>query len=86
MPVGPRTVNDVSCATWSNDEGNFSWQAQFFVMLDNNFCYFPHCTKRFIVVQGGTGSTELRVYFLWNSTLKCWSNTWWYLVIRNSIL
>ena len=44
MPVGPRTVNDVSCATWSNDEGIFSWQAQFFVMLDNNFCYFPHCT------------------------------------------
>ena len=64
MPVAPRIVNDVSYLTRINEYGNFSWQAQYLVMLDNDFCCFAHCKGRFIIVQSSTGSTELHFVVL----------------------
>ena len=43
MTVAPRIANDVPYVTRINDEGNFSWQAQYLVILDNDFCFFAHC-------------------------------------------
>ena len=43
MPVAPRIVNDVSYVTRINDEGNFSWQAQYLVMLEGDDCCSAHC-------------------------------------------
>ena len=40
-PVAP------SDRTRINDECDFSWQAQYLVMLDNNTCCSAHCEKRF---------------------------------------
>ena len=46
-PVAPRIVKSVSDRTRINDECDFSWQAQYLVMLDNNTCCSAHCEKRF---------------------------------------
>ena len=42
-PVAPRIVNDVSYVTRINDEGDFSWQAQYLVRLEDDFCCSAHC-------------------------------------------
>ena len=47
-PVAPRIVNSVSYVTRINDEGDFSWQAQYLVSLDNDTCCSAHCKCRFI--------------------------------------
>ena len=41
--VTPRSVNNVSCVKRINDEIHFSWQAQYFVTLDNDTCCSAHC-------------------------------------------
>ena len=41
-PVAPPIVNSVSYLTRINDEGDFSCQAQYLVMLDNVFCCSAH--------------------------------------------
>ena len=42
-PLAPPIVNSVSYLTRINDEFDFSWQAQYFVMLDNDFGRSAHC-------------------------------------------
>ena len=42
-PVAPGIVNNVSCVTRINHEGDFSWQAQYLVSLDNDTCCSAHC-------------------------------------------
>ena len=42
-PVALRIVNDVSNVTKINDEGGFSWQAQYLVRLDNDTRCSAHC-------------------------------------------
>ena len=42
-PVPPRIVNSVSYVRKINDDGDFSWQAQYLVSLDNDTCCFAHC-------------------------------------------
>ena len=42
-PVAPRIVSSVSYLTRINDGGDFSWQAQYLVLLDNDFCCSAHC-------------------------------------------
>ena len=37
--VAPRIVNDVSYVTRINDEGDFSWQAQYLVKLRRRFSW-----------------------------------------------
>ena len=41
--VAPRVVNDVSYVTRINDEGDFSWQAQYLLRLDNDTRCSAHC-------------------------------------------
>ena len=41
-PVAPRIVTSVSYLTRINDECDFSWQAQYLVMLDH-ICCSAHC-------------------------------------------
>ena len=36
--VAPRIVNSVSYVTRINDEGDFSWQVQYLVMLEDENC------------------------------------------------
>ena len=43
MPVAPRIVNDISCATRINDACHFTWQAQHLVRLESDACCFAHC-------------------------------------------
>ena len=43
MPVAPRIVNDVSCATRINDVCHFTWQAQYLVTLLDDICCSAHC-------------------------------------------
>ena len=43
MPVAPRIVNDVSCATRTNDACHFSWQEQYLVTLVDDTCCSAHC-------------------------------------------
>ena len=43
MPVAPHIVNGVSYVTRINDEGNFSWQAQYLVRLEGDACCSAHC-------------------------------------------
>ena len=38
-PVAPRIVNSVSYVTRINDEGDFSWQAQYLVKLNCHFSW-----------------------------------------------
>ena len=42
-PVAPRIVNSVSYLTRINDECDFSWQAQYLVMLEGGRCCSAHC-------------------------------------------
>ena len=42
-PVAPRIVNSVSYLTRINDECDFSWQAQYLVMLEGGRCCSVHC-------------------------------------------
>ena len=42
-PVAPRIANRVSNVTGIHDDGDFSWQAQYLVRLDNNSCCSAHC-------------------------------------------
>ena len=42
-PVAPCIVNDVSYVTRINDEGDFPWQAQYLVRLEDDFCCSAHC-------------------------------------------
>ena len=42
-PVAPRIVNSVLYVTRINDEGDFSWQAQYLVSLHNDTCCSAHC-------------------------------------------
>ena len=37
-PVAPRIVNNVSYVTRINHENDFSWQVQYFVMLEDDTC------------------------------------------------
>ena len=46
-PLAPRIVKSISYLTRINDECDFSWQAQYFVMLDNDFGRSAHCKSRF---------------------------------------
>ena len=41
--VAPRIVNRVSYVTRINDEGDFSWQAQYLVTLEDDLCCSAHC-------------------------------------------
>ena len=41
--VATRIVNSVSYVTRINDEGDFSWQGQYLVSLDNDTCCSAHC-------------------------------------------
>ena len=43
MPVAPRIVNDVSCATRINDACHFTWQVQYLVTLLDDICCSTHC-------------------------------------------
>ena len=38
-----RIVNDVSYVTRINHDSDFSWQAQYLVMLEADTCPSPHC-------------------------------------------
>ena len=42
-PVAPRIVNSVSCVKRIDHESHFSWQAQYLVRLDDDFCCSAHC-------------------------------------------
>ena len=46
--VAPRIANDVSCVTPINHESHSSWQAQYLVMLEDDFCCSAHCERRFM--------------------------------------
>ena len=41
--VVPRIVNNVSCLKTINREIDFSWQAQYLVMLERHLCCSAHC-------------------------------------------
>ena len=38
-----RIVNGVSYVTRINHQSDFSWQAQYLVMLEDDFCWSAHC-------------------------------------------
>ena len=42
-PVAARIVNDVSYVTRINHENHLSWQAQYLVTLEDDFCCSAHC-------------------------------------------
>ena len=42
-PVAARIANDVSYVTRINHENHFSWQAQYLVTLEDDFCCSAHC-------------------------------------------
>ena len=46
--VAPRIVNSVSYVTRIHDERDFSWQAQYLVMLVGGRCFSAQCKCRFI--------------------------------------
>ena len=43
MPVAPRIVNDVSYVMDINHESHFTWQAQYLVTFEDEFCCSAHC-------------------------------------------
>ena len=57
MPVAPRIVNDVSCATRINDARHFTWQAQHLVRLEGDACCFAHWTSLMRVILRGRHNT-----------------------------
>ena len=42
-PVAPRNVNSVSCVKRIDHESHFSWQAQYLVRLEDDFCCSAQC-------------------------------------------
>ena len=47
MLVAPRIVNDVSYVTDINHENNFSWQAQYLVILECHFLWQVQYSVKF---------------------------------------
>ena len=42
-PVAPRIETSVAYVTRMNHESDFSWQAQYLVRLEDDFCCSAHC-------------------------------------------
>ena len=50
-PDAPHNELDVARLRKINDQSDFSWQAQYLVMLEGDSYYSGHCTGRFMCDQ-----------------------------------